>query len=717
MSGNQDRLYDLVPAVYRLRDAAQGYPLQALLRVLAQQVNVLEADIAGLYENWFIETCQDWVVPYIGTLIGYVPVTTGVQTATGARAIARERITVPRREVANTIRFRRRKGTLSVLEDLAEAVAGWPARAVEFYRLLAVTQNIDYLHMDRGRWADLRDGAAMDLIGSAFDRLARNVDVRRMGSAHVQGRANIPEVGVFIWRLQSFPLTRAPAYHYDQESPNCFLFSPLGNDCQLFINPQAAVADPPLPMRISRRAMEQHQEEGKIATVSGIPFFYGPTASIMIWTGSSPVAVDASRIVAADLSDWTYKPVGDQVAVDPVLGRIVFAHSVGRRPAVTVSFNYGFSAPMGGGQYPRTLLQPAGALLRHVGPGGDFARIADALAWWRTAKPQAAIIEILDSGVYAEPVVIELAKGQTLELRAANGARPVLRLLDYQSGQPDGLNISGDAGWFVLDGIIVTGRSMQVSGSVSGVAIRHCTLVPGWGLECDCSPTHPSDPSVEVSGSPLCITIDHSIVGAIQVDRDMAALDPMRLVITDSIVDAMRTDQLAIAAPAKLCADTRLTLRRCTVIGRIETHELELAENSILLGTVLACRRQAGCIRFCYVAPGSRTPRRFECQPDLVEQAITAEVSAGRITAAQSTVLLAAARLRVRPEFDSLRYGHATYGRLAATTATEITTGADDSAEMGAFHDLYQPQRMANLVQRLSEYVPAGADIGVITAN
>jgi hypothetical protein len=179
----------------------------------------------------------------------------------------------------------------------------------------------------------------------------------------------------------------------------------------------------------------------------------------------------------------------------------------------------------------------------------------------------------------------------------------------------------------------------------------------------------------------------------------------------------MRTDQLAIAAPAKLCADTRLTLRRCTVIGRIETHELDLAENSILLGTVLACRRQCGCIRFSYVTPGSRTPRRFECQPDLVEQAIAAEASAGRITAAQGTVLLGAERLRVRPAFDSLRYGQATYCRLAAAAATEITTGADDSAEMGAFHDLYQPQRMANLVQRLGEYVPAGADIGVITAN
>src|SRR5215470_8343941 len=139
---NPDRLYDLLPVVHRLRDADRGYPLRALLQVISEQVNVVEADIAQLYENWFVETCQDWAVPYIGDLVGYTPLfdigePSGVQKP---RALARERILIPRREVANTVRFRRRKGTLALLEDLAAAVAGWPARAVEYYRRLAITQ-------------------------------------------------------------------------------------------------------------------------------------------------------------------------------------------------------------------------------------------------------------------------------------------------------------------------------------------------------------------------------------------------------------------------------------------------------------------------------------------------------------------------------------------------------------------------------------------------
>src|SRR6266446_10884899 len=112
-----DRLYQLLPAIYRMRDAEQGYPLQALLRVMAEQVNVVEDDIAQLYENWFIETCEEWAVPYIGDLVGYQLLNDAGEPGdvTTLREQQRERILIPRRDVANTIHARRRKGTLALL--------------------------------------------------------------------------------------------------------------------------------------------------------------------------------------------------------------------------------------------------------------------------------------------------------------------------------------------------------------------------------------------------------------------------------------------------------------------------------------------------------------------------------------------------------------------------------------------------------------------------
>ena len=62
------------------------------------------------------------------------------------------------------------------------------------------------------------------------------------------------------------------------------------------------------------------------------------------------------RIVAADLTGWTYLPRRGTVAVDPVLGRIAFPPQQPPKNGVWVSYRYGFSADMGGGEYDRAAL-------------------------------------------------------------------------------------------------------------------------------------------------------------------------------------------------------------------------------------------------------------------------------------------------------------------------------------------------------------------------
>jgi len=167
-----------------------------------------------------------------------------------------------------------------------------------------------------------------------------------------------------------------------------------------------------------------------------------------------------------------------------------------------------------------------------------------------------------------------------------------------------------------------------------------------------------------------------------------------------------------------------LTIARCTVIGQVQVREIELGENSIFCGRIVVARRQHGCLRFSYVVPESRTPPRFQCQPDLAStaavQALRDEAAeAGR--AAPTEAEIVAARhcewIRVRPQFGSTRYGTPTYCQLAIGGPAEIFRGADDESEMGAFHDLFQPQREDNLRARLDEFVPSGADVGVILAS
>ena len=120
---------------------------------------------------------------------------------------------------------------------------------------------------------------------------------------------------------------------------------------------------------------------------------------------------------------------------------------------------------------------------------------------------------------------------------------------------------------------------------------------------------------------------------------------------------------------------------------------------------------------FLLLEPCSRTPRRYECQPDLVRQAVEDRFLRGEITAAERDAAIVHEEARVEPVFNSTRYGTPAYGQLANTCATEISTGADDESEMGVFHDLYQPQRAANLRTRLDEFTPAGMNAGIIKAT
>src|SRR4051794_36064185 len=107
------RLYSRIPAHYRVYDAEQGYPLLALMRVVGEQAANIRQDLDLLWDNMFIETCEDWAVPYIAALIG---------TNLLARPVGQSN----RLDARNTVRWRRSKGTPQMLAELAGAISGWP---------------------------------------------------------------------------------------------------------------------------------------------------------------------------------------------------------------------------------------------------------------------------------------------------------------------------------------------------------------------------------------------------------------------------------------------------------------------------------------------------------------------------------------------------------------------------------------------------------------
>jgi hypothetical protein len=325
----------------------------------------------------------------------------------------------------------------------------------------------------------------------------------------------------------------------------------------------------------------------------------------------------------------------------------------------------------------------------------------EAVEQWRREGPATAIIEITDSGTYEERAAIDLPAGRRRERRAAQRTRPVIHMPD-RYGRPDSLRVRGDAGArLTVDGLLVAGRGVRVSGEFSRLDLRHCTLVPGWSISgADCEPSDGGEPSLELDHTTAGVTVAHCVLGAIRVNTDTVQHDPAALKLRDSVLDATAPAYHALASAVGDPAHVVASFLRTTVLGRVCVEAIGLAEDSIFTGDVRVARAQTGCLRFCHVPAGSRTPRRYSCQPDGVLVVPGADGDAET--------------RRVRPQFDSVRYGTPAYARLARQCAAEITAGAHDESEMGAYHDLFQPRREAALRTRLVEFTPAGSDADLI---
>jgi hypothetical protein len=702
-----ERLYSLLPAVYRLRDADQGEPLRALLAAFAEQFAALEENVEQLYDDQFIETCADWVAPYIGDLIGYRPL----------HGVA-PKITSPRAEVANTIAYRRRKGTALMLEQLASDVTDWPAHAVEFFELLTTTQYMKHIRLHAEATADLRNLLATFRVGSAFESFARAPEMRRPERG--AGRYNIPNIGIFLWRLRSHSLTKQPLVPDPGDaSGRKFRVNPLGADLRLFGNAQpeddiSHLAEPvnvpePLSVRLMALAVKAAQASTLVAPDAVLGDNYGGDEGIVLLRpGSPPKPVSVSKVRICDLRDlldgsgnvigWNHEtavPAGT-IGLDPERGRILLG-SAADGPLLA-TFSYGMAREIGGGEYARTpegddlapqLIVTSGASLQpqlDSIKGGGRLLIGDSLTYAQTP-----VLKV-DGFTAAAPAGLHVV----VAAEARNRSRPLIA-----AGGDITLSI-GARGRLVIDGIVFSGGALRLAASADDepreLVLRDCALVPGRSLHPDGSAASPGMPSLIVEHPFAKVTLERCITGPLVIDSHA------EITISESIVDAGAAENVAFAGNAGGGPGATLTVTESTIVGKVHSRLITLASDSIFFARlgpapgetwtapVIAERRQAGCMRFCFVPSGSITPRRFRCVPDPDHP-------------------------DVLPHFTSLRYGDAAYGQLRSVTDRSIRAGAHDEGEMGVLHAVFQPQRETNLRIRLEEYLRFGLHAGVFYAS
>jgi hypothetical protein len=467
MKGSATRvpLYDRLPEIYRIRDAEQTPPdqLRAFLAAVEEAFGAVHENIEALYHDFFIETCDDWVVPYIGDLLGTSHLKGDARTL--------------RADVADTIALRRRKGTLGALERLAANLTGWPCRCVELFQNVAWSQHLNHQRPDaggeppyglpsltrfairRGGTVPVRDPAMLSLLGTPFEPFSYVPDVKGAddGALHV----NLPNLAIFLWRLEGYrlpvtvPLAREPI---DLGPPDPgssaaryavrFDLDPLDRPVRLFntyrrppldassavdsLTAPDAVPGPMLDARLTSRS-----EAGNPAAYISVDAYDGSTTPPTgLDLGDAGLQLYLRDVVELDDIEWTFR--GDnlcaweqglrrpldthEIVVDPDIGRILIGVAVeAERDALVqtvegvwrsrIFAGYTYGAPGRVGAHPVSRAETPTSFggepveLRQVNALAG-ATLQDAFANLHTATSP-VVIEIDDSLVHVlDPTVV-----------------------------------------------------------------------------------------------------------------------------------------------------------------------------------------------------------------------------------------------------------------------------------------------------------------------
>lgn len=366
------------------------------------------------------------------------------------------------------------------------------------------------------------------------------------------------------------------------------------------------------------------------------------------------------RAVLRSLCCWD-KPLvpplaNGEVAIDPERGRFMFPAAEVPAGRVSVSFRYGFTGEVGAGPYARGPLAPRTITVARA-RNADHATVQAAINVPHSGAAP-VVIEILDSATYHEAIRIvgrDFLGG--LVLRAADQETPTI-----EAGVGDDvLTVQNSTiPQLVLDGLVLSGGNVIVSGGVGAVVLRHCSVAP-------------ASVAVNLTSANANLQLVRCICGPIAITAPDGSVE-----VSDSIVQHPAASVEAPSGNAALnFPNGTAKLERATFLGDVAAHS-GYVSNVLLYGSLSLADAGASCLRF------SRLPPAF--------------AGAGfRCTAAM-------------PMFVSIAFGDAGYCHLHPNTNAALRNGAEEGGEIGAFYRAGLPWRTQNVGVRLEEYLPAGLE-------
>ena len=478
-------LYDRLPEIYRIKDEEQSprYQLENYLALVEEVFGAIHENIESLYHDLFIETCDDWVIPYIGDLLGVSHLSGDPWTL--------------RADVVDTIALRRRKGTLGAIELLVYNLTQWGVHCVELRENLVWSQHLNHQRPDeggeppyslpsvtmytviRGGTATLRDPAMLSLLNTPFDPFAHIPDLKPPAFGCI--RYNLPNLAIFLWRLETYQVSVSKPFSqgvYENTSASGdeanfvaqFDVHPLGEPVRLF-NTHQFDPDrrPPVVTQVDETpgpVLTARLTEGSEAGAPGkyvVVETYDETDHTLesLDVSDEGLQLHLPGSVFADDEVWSFRgsslyawessvqpPINNrEVVIDPVIGRIAIgvntaAEGEALREYLLLTYTYGAVGPVGAHPISRSSSpsewKGETVMMRTVNYHESSGGLQDALNDIQDSGSP-IVIEIQDSMVHeldidavsgnnTDDAEVSLQLNRSLIIRAADGHRPIIRL-------------------------------------------------------------------------------------------------------------------------------------------------------------------------------------------------------------------------------------------------------------------------------------------------
>jgi hypothetical protein len=532
-------LYDRLPEIYRIKDEEQTPPdqLKNYLAIADLIFDAIHENVESIYHDLFIETCDDWVIPYIGDLLGTSPLKGDHWTL--------------RADVADSIALRRRKGTLASIERLTYNLTQWGIHAVELRENLVWNQHLNHQRPDiggnppyakatrftpiRGGTVTLRDPAMLSLLNTPFDPFAHIPDLKPPTFGNI--RYNLPNLAIFLWRLKDYrvrftkPILNIQATGTVEPGEATHVVRvyvhPLGEPVRLFNTYQFDPdKDPPVitqldetPGPIATARLTTNSEAGKPEKYVAIDT-YNPTnlniSSLDISEVGLQLHLPEPEFTGTDLSQWKIRgenlcawetgikpPLKDrEIAIDPIIGRIAIGLdnlelATSLENHLLLTYTYGAVGTVGAHPISRTLPEKWNdetlvVKLVNLFEGHTLNEALNDIQ--NEISP--VVIEIRDSRVHVldlsaiagtidEDGGFNLQLNRSLIIQAADGQRPIIKLKQPLRVRPKNVAAAGtltmrlEGLYLTRDEVFPKDAPLIARAAINRLEIVDCTLDPG----------------------------------------------------------------------------------------------------------------------------------------------------------------------------------------------------------------------------------------------